>query len=280
MSTLVSSAHTHDSSQRFYNQEEISNTIFEITSLNDVSSYLTDFDTKTCIVAFNLHNTLITYEDPFLCSGVNKFIDGLVNELIAEKISTGQIQEAEKEKYMSTILLSAKYKLTEGSVASVIDELSKKFFIMGFTESKTGKFGKIPNAEVWKTELLKSNGITFPSAFNIEKTKRFSDDTITQNYAIFNAGILFVGNKKNKAKVLIEFIRQTKLPISQIVVIDNKKENIEMLQKELSEYNISVLGFFYNYHNDTPINPEVVVIQKKTLFENDLWLSFEDVELQ
>lgn len=97
----------------------------------------------------------------------------------------------------------------------------------------------------------------------------------------FEKGILYCGNmykkdKDNKGKILSLYLDSLDWIPEQVVLIDDGKNHIEGVQKELERRGIPFLGFLYVPKALDPIDENIAKLQYETIILKKLWLSDEE----
>jgi hypothetical protein len=261
--------------------------IHEIESIAEVKDFIErqKFDPSATLIFFDIDQTLFTYNDAVL--------QRFVNPLIVSLVKSGKITKEEIPKFMSTILTQASYILTEEEdrLMTALNFLTRRFNVFGLTTTRTGKFGKIKNAEEWKNSILKDFGIIFSNeiAIKYDDTVFLNLDRIESeqeaeeikktkiNYQILKDGVLYTGKNCTKNAFLKEFLKLPGLKgFSNIIFVDDKLLNIQnMINAFSNEEDINIEAFHYNYTRKK-LNENVKDKQIEILVSEDKWISDEE----
>lgn len=95
----------------------------------------------------------------------------------------------------------------------------------------------------------------------------------------YHGGIIYTGNTREKADVLVEILNSTGYQPSKIVCVDDKVDSLIALEKALDSLGIPFVGYTYTRTalNHADFNPLVAVFQTNWLLKYDELLSDEDV---
>lgn len=110
-------------------------------------------------------------------------------------------------------------------------------------------------------ETLRTIGINFSGAFSFTEASLDDIKPYSGQCPSFSNGVLYANGERdpnnNKGRVLASFMKKIKQSPSCIVVVDDRKRNLEDIEKSLENTNIKFLGVLYNdikKYDDVPVD--------------------------
>jgi hypothetical protein len=212
-------------------------------------------------VIFDVDEVLITPEDAILRVGGfrSKYQDQIIPELL------------------SIALAETKYKLVDPKAPKFVRSLQeRRIKTIAFTSARTAKFGVIENCADWRIQQL--------SVLNIDFSKSFLDiSPITlskgEHPALYKQGILFMGDAEiSKGEMLAAFFDRTHFHPRKVIFFDDKMENLESVEKEMTDRRIAFQGFHFTAVKKDVLDVELAERQVKHLIEKKKWLSEMDAK--
>ena len=168
-------------------------------------------------------------------------------------------------------------------------EIIKKFKnnkkILILTKAWTGKFGKIESLEDWRIKILKSHGL------DLSDTSDFKNNIIFYELEAKNLPIKCLPMIKHKVLfscglpkglVLEEFLSKIKFFPNKIILVDDKRENLDSVENFCKKKYITFLGFEYNAIKSKvvkPLNQKRSELQFQILLNNKKWLNDDEADL-
>lgn len=214
-----------------------------ISSLNEIEGYLKDPE-KTLIV-FDVDYVLIQPSDPCY-----QFPNFRRHMRLAKKLF-GQLTPLQRDLFASLLVFDeAGSSLIESQAPLFIRQLQQKGYkTIGLTATLTGKLQNkdLKNARI---DQLKNVAIDFSQIF--PSVNHIRMQTLPANmteYPEFYQGVLFANgeNKKvMKGVVLKEFLKAVNLQPEYILVIDDRKNNLEVIAEEFKNSPIMIQGLHYH----------------------------------
>lgn len=201
--------------------------IREITKMKDI---LAEVQADTLLV-FDLDNTL---HEPAQSLGSDQWYTYMVKE----NVKSGMPESAAIDKAIklwNEVQLQTKVKTLEGDTPKIISDLQKKGVrIFGLTArpaelvDSSLKQLKTLNIDLSKTSKLK-DGVQIPA-----------EDVVT-----VKSGVVFVGPKNNKGKVLKSLLESEKAKVTKVVMVDDKEKHVKNIEASLAELKVPYVGFRY-----------------------------------
>lgn len=149
---------------------------------------------------------------------------------------------------------------------------------IGFTSFSIDQADIVKSIPEWRSQHLKELGLTF----KMEKETVFP---VQKGYIppSFEKGVLYCGNfykndKDNKGKVLSLYLDWLDWTPEQVVLIDDGKNHLESVKKELDRRGIPFLGFLYIPKDLDHIDEKVAELQHKTIINQKHWLSDQEAK--
>lgn len=251
--------------------------IVQAPSVNDIKTYTSQFDGKDTIVLFDLDYVLITPQDKILrYAGEennyrSKHFQAILKNFQGKEIALGKDKEVPMAEYLiSQILFTSKFELVSPDMPNFINELDKKMTVVGFTANSSGKYGIVQNEAELHLSRLKSLGYHF-----IKDNGRL----LKGDFPECISRVIFT-NKKDKGKVLLDFLKKLNKTYKNIIFVDDRLKNLISVQNILKDYKINYLGIHYTElkNKNEVLNQDIADKQFEVLARKHIWLSDEEVE--
>lgn len=238
-----------------------------IKQIDHISDVKNSIDSQS-LVLFNITGTLYESSTTMSDQKWREYFAGRVTKLIPDQELANKIINATK----NDIVQSVPKKLVEPQTKDLIQELqAKKIPVFAITEKKMAtdyaeNFGQITS------DHLKRLGI------NLEKSATYSKIPVqsgSDKYS-FAYGIIF-SNKKPVGPAVMEFLQDSGLKPSRIIMIDDSQQSLENVQKDLDK-SIEFYGFRYG-HTDAKkaqFDPTLGIIEFLAFSKNRKIMSDED----
>jgi hypothetical protein len=225
----------------------------EARTAADVMNYLRDLPEGTKVFA-DIDDTFITPSSKtFRAPPYNKLID---------VIKKNKDKYANYQEIVSNWRLQRKVMLIDNDWPLILEMLKAKHKVYGLTKMDTGKFGNIESMEKWRYQELRSLGIEFSD--NTELPESI-------NGAAFYKGIFITGDN-SKSQTLSYYLKY--LQPQTIVLIDDRQEHLEDIEKFCQKHAIAFKGILFNgleKFKDKP-DPAVALFQRQYLIKHAQWL--------
>lgn len=173
--------------------------------------------------------------------------------LVLQNISN-DLSEEHKYILYNSFTKKGPLELIEPATPEILKDLQKNIKVIGLTAYLVGPIDGIENNEVWAAHTLKDQ-------FNIDFSKAFEgvDDLELKEAPVYRGklpryykGVLHAngrGEEGSKGKALRLFLKQLGYQPKLIFYVDDIKEHLILLEKELKEHdsNIHFVGLNYRY---------------------------------
>jgi hypothetical protein len=165
--------------------------------------------------------------------------------------------------------------LVDEHVVKLIRELQKNHVkVIALTRFLVGQFDIVPAIEEWRIEQLQSKGIDFSTSFPDQEPISFNQFRYENKSPVFKKGFLFTALAATKGQLLKAFFDKIGWTPKIVVMVDDKRENLESVQSELKKLGIPFIGFDYRAAEKFPayFDKEVAEFQMQHLINNKVWL--------
>jgi hypothetical protein len=201
----------------------------------------------------------------------SKHFKAIFKDFQGKGIALGKDKVPMAEYLISQILSSSKVELVSLDMPNFVNELdSKKMAVVGFTANSSGKYGIVQNEAELHLSRLKSLGYHF-----IKDNGRL----LKGDFPECISRVIFT-NKKDKGKVLLDFLKKLNKTYKNIIFVDDRLKNLISVQNILKDYKINYLGIHYTELKDKNevLNQDIADKQFEVLARKHIWLSDEEVE--
>jgi FMN phosphatase YigB (HAD superfamily) len=248
---------------------------------NDIHRIQTEINQANpeTLVIFDVDDVLMTGKDQILQP---------VNHKFAEKLEEGlesRHSENEAQKLWSIIWLARLEKPVDPQMSPLIEALQEKGIrVLALTNAWTGPFGNISSLENWRVKELNSLGYHFEKSWPQLQTKVFMRLTTKdpQRFPTFIDGILLTCGVP-KGEVLQAFLAYAGLAPQKIIFIDDKRKNLESVEKTAESLSIPFVGIEYTAVKDAkeePLDKARAEFQFEVLEKEQKWLSDQEAEVR
>ena len=252
--------------------------IVHASSVNDIKTYISQFDGTDTLVLFDLDYVLITPQDRVLRyagEGNNyrsKHFQDIFKDFQGKEIKLGKDKVPMAEYLISQILAASKVELVSPDMPNFVNELDEKMTVVGFTANSSGKYGIVQNEAELHLSRLKSLGYHF-----IKDNGRL----LKGDFPECISRVIFT-NKKDKGKVLLGFLEKLNKNYENIVFVDDRLKNLISVQNILKDHKINYLGIHYTELKDKNevLNQDIADKQFEILTREHIWLSDEEAEVR
>jgi hypothetical protein len=250
--------------------------IVQAPSVNEVKTHTSQFDGKDTLVLFDLDYVLITPQDRVLryAGEENNYrsehFKAIFKDFQGKEIALGKDKVPMAEYLISQILFTSKVELVSPGMLNFVNELDKKMTVVGFTANSSGKYGIVQNEAELHLSRLKSLGYHFIKD-NGRLLKGDFPECISR---------VILTNKKDKGKVLLDFLEKLNKNYKNIIFVDDRLKNLISVQNILKDLKINYLGIHYTELKDKNevLNQDIADKQFEVLARKHIWLSDEEVE--
>jgi len=250
--------------------------IVQAPSVNEVKTHTSQFDGKVTLVLFDLEYVLITPQDRVLrYAGEennyrSEYFKAIFKDFQGKEIALGKDKVPMAEYLISQILFTSKVELVSPGMLNFVNELDKKMTVVGFTANSSGKYGIVQNEAELHLSRLKSLGYHF-----IKDNGRL----LKGDFPECISRVIFT-NKKDKGKVLLDFLEKLNKNYKNIIFVDDRLKNLISVQNTLKDLKINYLGIHYTELKDKNevLNQDIADKQFEVLARKHIWLSDKEVE--
>lgn len=156
--------------------------------------------------------------------------------------------------------------LTDVNWPVMIEEIKKESEVYGLTRVETGEFGPIPSMEKWRINELYHLDIIFSENKDMESIS-------TNQGPSYHKGCLLTGKKTklHTLKIVMNFFRHSS---QSIVMVDDKIEEIKLIQNFCMKNNIGFTGFLWKMPlmDSCPATCALAEKQKQSLWAHYKWI--------
>lgn len=238
-----------------------------ITSIRDVPTLVDKFlsaspKNSDCWIVFDVDYTLTM---PTLIHENKNYV--VTKESLSKAVADVKDNESFDRAISATLFFPQV--LIDKTTPAILDNLRQK----GRVFALTAAVGSEKHKQV-RSKTLNTMGVDFSKSFSPSEISLDDIKTYAGQCPSFSEGILYANGEmdpaNNKGRVLVSFIEKIKKTPSCIIVIDDRKKNLEDIKKSLT--NIKFLGILYknlSKYNDAPVE----IVKKrisKVLTEKDL----------
>lgn len=201
--------------------------IREITKMKDIVAEVT----PQTLVVFDLDNTL---HEPAQSLGSDQWYGSMVKENIKKGMSESAAIDA-AIKLWNQVQLVTKVKTLEADTPKIIADLQKKGIrIFGLT----ARPAELVEASLNQLKTLK---------IDLSPTSKLKDglQIPAEDLVSVKSGVVFVGPKNNKGKVLKKLLEIEGSKVEKIVFVDDKEKHVKNVDASLADLKIPYVGFRY-----------------------------------
>jgi hypothetical protein len=246
--------------------------IMQTNEIKVIEEILASID-PDALVILDVDEVLIMPKDQILQSPHREYINKLDTFLFAS--------EQESENLWSIIFAQRSSIPVDTKMINMINNLqSKGIKVMALTHAMTGKFGYITSMKDWRYNELISHGYDFEKSWKGIQDKTFNGLEKSSNCLaseissppMFFKGIIFT--EIDKGEALEAFLSHYKLKFKKIIFIDDKKKNLESVEKITAKLNIPFVGIEYTTAviQTEPLNKKRAELQFQVLGKQRKWI--------
>jgi hypothetical protein len=160
--------------------------------------------------------------------------------------SAAHLTRLQLEKAETVWLTQQSFDLVSDQMPTLIQSVQKRSIpVCALTHCHTGPEKGLVSLENWRVESLRKFNIQFQFPFPYEKRKVFSNLRNNQGFhPILQSGILFT-EYLEKGIVLGAFLDTLPYQLDQIIFVDDRRPNLDSVQRLCHQRGLSFLGFEY-----------------------------------
>ena len=200
-----------------------------------IAETLTSIGVEDMLVAFDIDMTITQPMHPAV------YYPSIVKYINSYKAIVKTLPLEQREvPFMLTVDLPQRF--VEKDTIKIIKGIqNKNIKMIALTASLTGAVCTYDRFEVVRYAKLQSLGVNFESSFNQYHDIKFSDnEPYRRNYPVFYKGILCSNGEQNmtsKGDVLVEFLKKVQYDPKVIIMLDDRRKNLEDINDSLDKYN-------------------------------------------
>lgn len=253
--------------------------IIQASSVNEIRKHTTPYSNEDTLILLDIDYVLLAPRDRILRPAGEKnnyrsnFFKSLFIDFKDKYITLDKAKVPMSEYLISQILHSTKVELVSLDMPNLINELnSQKTTIIGFTANSSGKYGIVQNEAKLHSERLKSLGYNFI---------KDNGDLFKESVPECISRIIFT-NKKDKGRVIVDFLKQLNKNYKNIVFVDDRIKNLISVQNALQGHDINYLGIHYTELKDKNeiLHQDIADKQFQVLRQEHIWLSDDEAKAQ
>ncbi|SRR5581483_990610 len=207
-----------------------------------IAPILNRYPPEDILVLFDVNYTLLFVDHPAM------FIPNIKKHAKEMQIVMSDLSKEQQNILIGLATKAEPQRAVEECTADVIQSLQKRGIkVLAFSAALSGDLYGL-NSKEWFNTTLKSFRMDFASSFPNIKPFIFNDFPLYCNSRpIYDEGVVLT-NKSDKGAVLISFLKLTGYHPKIVVLIDNKKVNVEEMEAALKAFNpnIGFIGLDYN----------------------------------
>lgn len=248
-----------------------------VDSIQELESVFNSADENTLVV-FDIDHVLVVSKDHYIHPNAEKIYFKHV-----DRQKKKQITKEQKQKFYDTMrltLTAPERVIVEKETPGMIKHMQNRGVkVVALTALPTDIFGFL-YTERWRVQQLRDLGIDFSVAFPQWSIRMLDTFAHSRDKApSYHDGIIFSKNF-SKGEVLRAFFAESNFYPKKVIFIDDLRENLESVEKELKDFDVEIQGYHYNgaksYYKT--VNEKVIEYQVDHLIDNEQWLSDEEVE--
>jgi hypothetical protein len=202
--------------------------IMQTTHIQEIRKEITD----NTLVLFNIAEVLMDTETSLGTQAWRKFIRSRLDSKLHDELTLFVFENVPP-------------KVPESELPQLIRDLqSKGQVIFAFTSRGRHEWynSEVPHVDLITEKLLLKIGIDFSKTQLNEKLlllqSMFADN--------FHAGVIYATNSKDKGELLLDMLKKTGYCPSKIIFVDDKRDSLVAVEKDLSQLNVPFVGYAYS----------------------------------
>ncbi|MBX9786003.1 MAG: DUF2608 domain-containing protein [Alphaproteobacteria bacterium] len=241
----------------------------EAPTVRDIKSHLSDLD-KQAVIFLDVDDTLIT--------PISKvFRAHSPHRTLIDDLKKDRDQIPYFERILSRWRLQRQVQLVSEDWLWFIKDFKTQFPLYALTKMESGPLGDILSMEEWRYAELSSKGMEFTPTYGGKEKEVLLSSPLMTYEGTFYKGIFSTGSF-NKSEIVRSYL-QKENP-TQVVLVDDRLEQLQDVSEECSRRFISFIGIHFKGHELIPGIPDssLAEFQKNHLLNNHEWLEDEEAE--
>ncbi len=238
---------------------------------------------KDTLVIFDIDNVLLVHADPWE-RGYKK--ERSEANTVATLYKPGSplertLDRQTRDHLWSLYALARKEMPVDTNILALVKKLQKESVkVIALTRFLVGRLGTIPAGENLRIDALKEYGIDFSPAFSAYPLIVFDHCNYEGKFPLFKNGILFTTLACSKGELLKAFFEKVGWKPRFVIMVDDKRDNMESVHKVLKEMGIAFKGFEYTGAEKLPslFDKEIAEFQMQHLIDHKEWLTGDQAQ--
>lgn len=208
----------------------------EIIETNEIKTMI-PFINQESLVFLNVTRTLYAPSNTLADRRWRDYFSNRVNEIIENQEAEQELIDKVKNQIVSTIPKKNVQEITPRLIDLLQD---KRIVVLGITQKQLSTSYADNFGEITRNHLLNLD-------INFEKTLKYfelSKENLSKSEFSFAYGLLFT-NKASVGPAIVAFLKQSGKQPSNVVIVDNSRDNLESVQEALSSIGIAFTGIRY-----------------------------------
>ena len=204
-----------------------------------IDAILQPYQRDKCLLAFDIDMTLVVPNHPAaFFPNIKKYHD------IMKECFLG-LDSEQLDVVLNLLVLNLPQKVIEEDASKIIAQYQQQGIkTIAFTACLSGKLGEVDRIEQVRYETLKSLGFSFSKTFPAIQDETLEDiPQYRSHHPVFYKGILVSNGERGiscKGRTLISFLNKFHFSPQVIVLVDDKRKNLEDVERALKDYNNSI----------------------------------------
>lgn len=241
----------------------------EALTVQDIKSHLSDLE-KQVVIFLDVDDTLIT--------PISKvFRAKSPYRTLIDELKKNRDQIPYFERILSRWRLQRQVQLVSEDWLWFIKNFKTQFPLYALTKMESGPLGDILSMEEWRCAELSSKGIEFTPTYGGKEKEILLSSPSMPYEGTFYKGIFSTGSF-NKSEIVRSYL-QKENP-TQVVLVDDRLEQLQDVSDECSRRSIPFIGVHFKGHeliSGIP-DPSLAELQKNYLLNKHEWLEDEEAE--
>ncbi len=202
------------------------------------------------LVLFDVNYTLLFVDHPAM------YIPNIKQHPIEMQVIMQGLSKEEQNIVIGLATKAEPQRVVEESIPGTIQRIKNSGVkVLALSAALSGMFCGL-DSEEWFYSTLKSFDIDFSSSFQNIDSFTFNDFPLYNNsLPTYNKGIVLT-NKCDKGAVLVSFLKRTGYHPKMVVLVDNKKANIEEMEATLKAFDPQMGFMGLNYSRGQEYAPQ------------------------
>jgi hypothetical protein len=224
------------------------------------------------LVLFDVDDTLIVPVDAVLTPKGRALIERFITERQNDNLHPFDLAF-----FVGRVLTMARLHLVEDYALELLQSLQhQEIKVIAFTAAESGQIGEIISFADFRVNQLQELGFNFTQAFPTFDFLTLCKTDLRKGDPLYKSGVLF-SSEHPKGDILKQFLLKLELKPNQVVLVDDKMENLVSVEAAMEDMHIEFLGLHYlaAEKRSKEVDEKLALYQLKHLIEHAEWLSDE-----